>query len=113
MKLRTHGQEKPLSGLIDATAERDIEQKFGRSLEMLNRFRTNLLEEHPQFAQNEALIQEFIQNSKVRAGGKRQLACMAIVSLRLVGCVDVSPCLASSIVIIPRGAAEYNAVDID
>ena len=66
MKLRSNSSEKPLSGLIDAAAERKIEQKFAQSLKFLNQFRTNLLEEHPRFDKNEAVLKEFIRNSKVR-----------------------------------------------
>ena len=54
-----------LSGLIDANVERSLERNFAKSLDMLNQFRTNLLDERPQLARNEALIKAFVQNTKV------------------------------------------------
>lgn len=74
MKLRSDSSEKPLSGLIDAAAERKIEQKFAQSLQFLNQFRTNLLEEHPRFDKNEAILKDFIRNSKVRMHANVPLA---------------------------------------
>ena len=65
VKLRNDDNVLHVSGLIDADVERFIEDKFTKSLDMLNQFRTNLLDEHPQFDQNEKLINNFIANSRV------------------------------------------------
>lgn len=64
VRMRQDSGVEHLSGLIDADVERSLEKSFAKSLDMLNQFRTNLLDERPALARNEALIKNFVANTK-------------------------------------------------